>query len=392
MAITVDQITALVGRHTNSVVNEQVNLECPVIGEGVIKKLHKPEKLGVINVKASGLSATGWLADSGTLPTASNVTPAQGTYQPRALLTHLAIPRMAAQLASSEEDGILLVKEQMESAGKDLGRQLGRSVFGDKIYTLGAADDVDASADATITVSNPAGFRPGMKFTVYNGSSLVESAIVTDVSIPTSGNSTITLSANAGGAWVAGYDLYLFGAKVDGMVGLDDVCAAANLYGITYTTNDFSGNLDSSTTTLTASALKALSVRCARRSGKKPSHVLLNSVGEQRLYESMGDAIRFSPGGKVDDYGAKLMFDGRPVIVDENCGDSDVYLIDSDNVKLHVFRDINPEMHGAKKPGMGQGALLVSTSTLDYNAQIWGSFNLRCEKRNGFGRMSGLTA
>ena len=232
-----------------------------------------------------------------------------------------------------------------------------------------------------------------MTFTVYNGASLVESALVTNVAInATTGVGTITLSANAGGAWAAGRDVYLYGAKASGMTSLDDVCAAADLYGVTYTTNDWSGNLDSSTTTLTASALKSLSVLCARRSGKKPSHVLCNSVGEQRLYEAMGDAIRFSPGGNVDDYGGKLMFDGRPVVVDENCGDSDVYLIDAAQLKLHVFRDFAPELDGMKKPGMGRGGVLVSDSTLDYNAQIYGAFNLRCEQRNGFGRMSGLTA
>ncbi|MBL0320573.1 MAG: hypothetical protein IPP74_14955 [Alphaproteobacteria bacterium] len=92
MGIEAHNISALVGRYINSVVNEQANEEFPAMGQGVIKKLKKPDKVGVVNVKAGELSSTSFLADGGTLPTGGSITPSQGTYLPVALMVASRFP------------------------------------------------------------------------------------------------------------------------------------------------------------------------------------------------------------------------------------------------------------------------------------------------------------
>ena len=64
----------------------------------------------------------------------------------------------------------------------------------------------------------------------------------------------------------------------------------------------------------------------------------------------------------------------------------------NEDVKLHVFREFGADVDGGKKAGMNRGAVLVDSTNLDYDVQIWGAFNLRAERRNGCGRLSGVTA
>lgn len=129
MAITFNEIAELVARFGNSVVTEQANLAAPFVGKGVIQKQSHTGTVGIVNVKTGGMMSTGFLADGQKLPDGANVQPQQLAYHPKALFSRLSIPRIAALTAISKQDGVNLVKEQMESVGADLGRTLGRAVF-----------------------------------------------------------------------------------------------------------------------------------------------------------------------------------------------------------------------------------------------------------------------
>ena len=401
MTITVSQITALVGRYTNSVVNEQVNSECPLIGKGVLKKVKKKDKLGVVNIKAGELGSAQFIADGGTLPTGGDLAPVQGTYLPVGLFARVAIPRIAATLASSLDDGIDIVKEQMDTCGKTMGRMLGRGIVGN---SLGAPTATVNVGSTTFTVASPGAWRVGMAFEVWNGAAALEGTSeatllrITKVAIPADGVGDTTLTFTAAGGtgnlvqWTTGYSFYLRGAKSNAMTSLQDITADASLYSQSQNSNEWSGNLDSATTTLTVEAMRALMTTVVRRSGHKPTHLLCNRKNEERYSNRLLNNRRFTS-GKMDAVGgSQFEFEGLPVFTDENFDDTDLYFFNSEDVKLHVFRDAAPDFDGGESKGMNRAAVLVSDSQLIYDVQVLGIYNLRVERRNGTGRMSALAA
>jgi hypothetical protein len=166
MAITVSDISALVARFGNEIVHEQSNQAAPLRQH--FKEHKEGGRVGIVNPKEGEVSSVGWLADSGTLPDKRNVTPVQFTYLPKFLYGKLGIPRGAATLATGEGEGINLVKEELESLGASLGRQLERAILGSTIETLTAATEaeldaaISAGGQSTMTTSNPEAYRVGM--------------------------------------------------------------------------------------------------------------------------------------------------------------------------------------------------------------------------------------
>lgn len=400
MGITVSEISSLVGRFTNSIVNEQVNLECPFVGDKVLKRKKIADKLGVVNIKGGELASAAFMADGGTLIDGGNIQPVQGTYLPVPLFARIKIPRVAAKLASSVDDGINIVNEQMESCGSTLGRMLGRSVFG---QSLGSPAANVAAGATTFTIQSTAGLRVGMGLEVWNGATAIEGTtdadplVITAITAPLDGSAaTVTFTGTGAGsgsaaAWLTTYSFYLRGGKSNAMVSLQDVTAAASLYSQSHTQRDWAGILDSTTTTLTTTALRRMITVMARKRGKKPTHILSNRLNEERYSNLLINNRRFM-GGKMDAVGgAAFELEGIPWLSDENIDDSDLYMFNDKDIFLHEFQDFEPETDGGKKPGMGWGAALISDTTLTYDVQVLGLFNLRVHRRNGTGRFSALT-
>jgi len=403
MTITVTQMQSLVGRFTNSIVNEQVNMECPYVGKGMIEKVKKVDKVGVVNIKAGQLRSVSWIGDAGALPSGADVQPVQATYLPVGLFGRISIPRIASHLASSLEDGIDIVKEEMESAGKTIAQQLGRGIFGS---SLGAPAATVNAGSTTFEVADPSGWRNGMGFEIYFGSTAIEGysdatlLYVTNVSIGTGtgGNTVITfVGTGVGGTnvsqWLTTYTFYLRGAGDSSrrMVSLQDVTAAASLYGQSQTTNDWSGNLDSTAEPLSISKMRDMLDLVVRRRGQKPKCLVANRKNERRYSDLLINNRRF-PSGKMDAVGGLAHeFEGLPLFLDENVGDSQMFFFNSEDVKLHEFRAPSPEFHGGSKKGMDRGAVLISDSQLVYDVQILGIYNLRVTRRNGTGLLSSIS-
>lgn len=399
MAIEAHSISALVGRYTNSVVNEQANEAAPFVGKGIIKKVNKPDKVGVVNIKAGELASAKFLADGGTLPTGRDKAPTQGTYLPVALFERIRIPRLAASLASSLEDGIDIVKEQMDTAGNTLGRVLERGIFGSQI---GAPTATVSAAATTFTVADPSPWRVGMGFEVYNSSTAIEGTSeatilqVVKVDISETGDSTITFSgSNAGGnavQWETTYTFHLRGSKDTNaiMVSLSDVCGTSTLYGVAATSNEWYGITDSTSQPLTVGLMRQSITSVVRRRGKKPNYFVCNRKNEERYSNQLINNRRFMS-GKMDAVGAaNVEIEGIPLFLTENIGDSEALFFNQEDVKLHVFRDFSPDFDGKASKGMNAGAMIVSDTELVYDVQVWGAFNVRAERRNGCMRFSGL--
>ena len=164
MGINAGEIEGLLARFGNEIVNEQVNWATPFVGNGHIQKIKHTHELGIVRIRASdGLSSTGQIEDGGVLPTGSNVSFEKGSYMPKIFFTRLSIPRAAAHLAAGGRDGVRLVREEIEVAGRQLGQVLGQAVFRQPI--LRPYEATAATTTGTVA-NNSAAIIPGGTLTV----------------------------------------------------------------------------------------------------------------------------------------------------------------------------------------------------------------------------------
>jgi hypothetical protein len=178
------------------------------------------------------------------------------------------------------------------------------------------------------------------------------------------------------------------------MVSLSAVCNGTTaIYGesLSSTALDWAGNTNSSITALTAADLKDLLVTVMRRRTLKPTATVVNSLQEQKLYESQSGDVRYYGNDTLDEYGFTHRFNGIPIVTDENVPDACCFLFQKADVKLHVFRDFAPLADGGKATGFNNQALIVDQSNLAWDVPIEGYFNLRAERRNGCAAFTALT-
>jgi hypothetical protein len=402
MAIEVQNLSALVGRFTNSVVTEQANLEAPLIGSGKLKKVVKKDKVGIVNIKAGEMRGVKFLADGQTLPLGGQILPLQGTYLPVVLFGRVDIPRMAAALASSTEDGVDIVMEQMDTLGKTLGRTQGRAVFGSQIGAPSAT--VTAATTFTPASNDTAPFRVGQYIEVWNATTAIEGTTEADlIQVTAVDHETKVVTFVASGLagvntvpWLSTYTIHLRGSKASNaaMVSLADVASKTGaLYGQPANGQDWSGNtIDLAGGSLSTDAFRNAIDLSVRRRGVKPSLIVCNRVNERRYSDTLLNNRRFA-NGKMDAVGdSGFEVEGIPFFLDENCGDIDVYMMPKDDIKLHVFRDFAVDFDGQAAKGMNRSAMMVSDTQFAYDVQVWGAFNLRAERRNGLMRITNIGA
>lgn len=386
---TIASLRALIAEYTQEKVTEQAYLASPVVKNKIVPVMDK-DGVGTVQVKNGGLGSTGTLADGGTLPDGDDVDFAQGHYDPVFILSRMFLKRGLVAVAKGK-GGIDYLFQQMESAGRDGGRHLGRSICGAQ---LDSPSGTVNAGDTSFPVADPSGYRAGATVDFYDGSTLVESGRIARVVIPTSGNSTIHFTAAFANA-LTGYTAYLRGQgqSAERMTSFADITANATLYSIAL--NSFpAGALDSSTTTLTMAAARKLIERIVRQCGEKPTHIICNSVNEGRLAELTTSQVEFRPSDSRDLYAAvgRLTVRGIPVVVDENWSDKVIDFHNKNHVRLAKWRDFSPDVDGGKDVSMGMGAVQISQTKFNYIVDFWGAFNLECDNRQSVGRFNALTA
>lgn len=415
MAFTYADMTEFMGRFGNDIMIEQVNEAGPLYER--LPKINKGGRVGIVDVRGAFAAVQG-IQDSGTLATGGAVTGVQGTYNPVALLGRLAIPRLI-HLADGEGEGIDLMEDQIKAVGSKLGRVRDCLLFSDSVHTVDATSEADfdgsAGAQTTIEMSDVAQIRVGDRLARYETSTAVvdEYLEVTAIDIDPDGIvHTVTVVRNAGPYGLtagASPTTAAVGDKVRfvGITGaynfasLEAAAAAADLYGITYTSNGWEatrqaaggGDFDES-------ELNALFETVGVKRGQDPNLI----VSHPRLRRFYGDELvgqrRFMPGQKMDvgrtaktgERDTDLEFQGQPWMVDPNCPMTLAYALNTDDVAIRVFRDWLDEGDGGPTPHSANSINLIpSGATFDYDAQIWGAFNLHWKRRNGLGLYSGVT-
>lgn len=413
MAIDISTISALVGRYGNKVVHEQSSNIAPVLK--ILDKF-KSESMGYINYKAGGLDSTTMISDGGTLTDGASVTLSQLSYTPVSAFSRLAIPRVAAKTAVGKADGVNLVMEELESVGRDLGRQVGRAFFASKLTPDTDFTTTPGAAGTSMTVASAGAFKVGMVVHRVDSGGTVEEAIrITNVAYDADGfGATLTLVRDidadlANSTPSTGESLWIRGGKANTMVALNDISAETagtpnSLYSKAGTSDDWSGNLTDAGGALSLAHLRQMltliqaraaetpdCIICSPAVGRVISDLMMGSSSPLRRY---GSGDKFDLYGKANDQGAPVVaeVEGIPVYVDPNCDDDDCFFINRKNCKIHEFVELGLDSDGADHGNMkGQSGLLVSQSSLTYDAQFWGSFNLRVPRRNCHGQIYGIT-
>jgi len=417
MAIKLTDIESLVARFGNKVVTEQANLETPFVGKGTISKMNHSGTVGIVNVKSGGIAATAFIADAGTLPTGDSKKPVQLAYHPKALFSRLTVPRISALTAISKQDGVNIVKEQMETVGADLGRTLGRALFSSSL-AVSTHQDAATSTVAYGTLqfaATPAapldttGYRVGARVdgfvdtsagtalfcevtAVDHTSGIVTMNVFTDSAMATpysAGNSIADSGASSPtlrGAGTSGNSITSLLDLADSTVAQGTVTQAGNYSAASASaTPEWKGS-ETAGGTLAISDLETQSRKLKRQSGRPWDVLVMNSTNLGRYSDLLTANSRFDVQIQktADGSPGSLAFQGKPIIVDENMPDGDILFFTKADTKLAVWRDFKPDSDG-------KGASMVDSTNLTYDTQIFGLFNVRCTSRNGLGKVNAIT-
>tara|TARA_R110000751_G_scaffold20073_1_gene59219 strand:- start:4469 stop:5881 length:1413 start_codon:yes stop_codon:yes gene_type:complete len=468
MGISATEIGSLLSRFGNQIVNDQVNFACPFVGNGHIQKIKHAHEQGIVRVRLSeGLDSTVQIVDGAQIPEGDNVGFTHGSYLPKIFFTRLFIPRGAAHLAAGGRDGVRLVREELDVAGRQLGKLLGKAVF-DSPITLGVNVTLQAlavpaevqaafgAASITLTgggatdvmwVTSIAGLYDGQFLKIRTGAGTSTNVQIVDINYTLNNDtdSDTALTNEVGPPASAGVEYGLYCIKVikhsaggataggvginaaqevagnvadaaitvqtqdstpafappagtanplDPMVSLAQ-CASNNaLYQMPTPPSAYTGNTSTISSQLTMSAMRDMSTKIKRRCGYGWHMLVMNSVNLQRYFQigivGAGDNfMNFLPGQTTQDAdGGKVMptFQGMPIVVDENVSDHDIFYFNKDDVKLAEFKDFAPDQDG------GSGAHgMVDRTKLVYDTQIWGMYNMRVQRRNSMGLITGIS-
>lgn len=469
MGISATEIGSLLSRFGNQIVNDQVNFACPFVGNGHIQKIKHAHEQGVVRVRLSeGLRSTVQIVDGAGLPDGDNVGFTHGTYLPKIFFTRLFIPRGAAHLAAGGRDGVRLVREELDVAGRQLGKLLGQAVFASPISlavnvtpTAGppATQDVQnvtgplvlaGGGDTDIWVTSIAGLYEGQWLNVRDNGGALQAVQIKTIeyqrNTPIGAGNPLIDAAGAAGTL---YGLYAItvtnpaaGAvntigvgiaatvpagggtvvriandaeiqvqeqdsvppfappagtpnPLDPMVSLADAAGTGALYAMPTPPSTFTGNTTTLSAPLNMSAMRDMSTLIKRRCGYGWHMLVMNSNVLQQYFQQgiVGQAdqfMNFLPGQTTQDAdGGKVMptFQGMPIVVDENVSDHDIYFFNKDDIKLAEFKDFAPDADGgAQNHGM------VDRTKLVYDTQIWGMYNMRVQRRNSMGLLTGIAA
>ena len=116
------------------------------------------------------------------------------------------------------------------------------------------------------------------------------------------------------------------------------------------------------------------------------SHAVMNSTVFHDYMSLLLSNRRFVGSGQAADAGTSstATYEGKPICVDENMPDQELLLFTDSDTKLAEWRDFQPDYDGKK-------AAMVSPTDFIYDTQIFGMYNVRCTKRSGLGKLTGIT-
>lgn len=421
MALSVTDIQDLVARFSNKIMTKQLNVSSEILKTNALRKEQR-KGVDVINVYASTNGSTRIISDNGTLPTGAQSVPKQGVAKPKAVISRLAIGRIAAG-TNGGPDSVDQVEAQVNGAIAHCAKTVARAIFDSKIGNLAAAGAFTGTAvDSTMsgTFVDVSSILEGETFDLASGSltRAVEVVSVTYQAVGTgssdvAGQVVLKVVDTALVSTNVGTDAFL-SLRGSTTLGVEDnsntltsyvrIGGSGLLHGLgAGDLSSWTGNTVVNFGGFDQEKLGKFAMKLRNRSGQDFSHVFSNPLvsmayGVSALSpaaasvfglgsSTTGEGARLQLGSDMDKYksvsNSGLTFLGKPWIIDSNCPADKVILHNTEKVFLAQTSDFGMQEEG------GDG-MLLDRSNFSWDIQLSGLMELVCLQRNAIGVITGI--
>lgn len=370
-----DAVSEQLNMKTNPLLAQFQRTTADVVGKDIRK---------LVKVGFNGGIGAG--TETGDLPSASDTEYVQFVATLKNLYGTIEISDKAIR-ASANNDGafVNLLNDEMQSLVNSATFNFGRMLFGDGTGALGNVTAVDATNNA-LTMTSVKGFAEGMIIDFYdNANRILEDAKARKVVAVDRTKNTITVDG-----FDISTDIIPVGSKavVQGsfgheMTGLAALFNSAALYGVEKGTA-LMKPYENTVADITEAAVQEAIDSIEENSGSKVNFIVCSWGVKRALVAHFRENNIYLP--TIDVNGVKALdFNGIPVVADRFCPKGMMYLLNTDDFKLHQLCDwqwLEGEDGKVLKQIPGKP---VYTATLVKYAE------LMCERPCGQGRLKGIT-
>ncbi len=344
------------------------------------KDVKKLVKVGV----SGGVSAG---SETGTLPSASSNDYVQLTATLKNLYGTIEISDKAIRASATNEGAFVnLLNDEMESLIKSASLNFGRMLFGDgtgKIATISSVTRGDS-----IVVDNVSAFEQGMMIDIYDADeeelsdycglkvlSVDKEAKTVRLDIP-----EIDVEAVTSGCLV--YVQKSYGYEISGLEAL--FANSQTLYGVSKQVQAMNAMVKSSVGSITVQKMEEVIDNLDEYWGSKVNYIVCSPGVKRALVQAMRTAEMAVNAVDVDGFKG-IDFYGIPVVADRFCPKGTMYMLNTDDFKLHQLCDWQ-WLEGE------DGKILKQTAGRPvYTATLVKYAELLCQKPCGQAKLTGIT-
>ncbi len=274
--------------------------------------------------------------EDGTLPATGGGGYAQLTATLKNLYGRIEISDKAVRASRSDEGAFIdLLNTEMEQLVRSSSFNFGRMLFGDGSGKLGT---VSAVSGTTYTLDSARNFAVGMIVDLKDadGDDVALGRTVTGVDYA---NKKITLS----GTTITGAEgaiIYVQGSKDMEITGLGAIFSdSTSLYGLTRADHPWLNPVEvTSVGTLTENAVQKAIDLVEESAGSRINFIVCSWGVRRALYHVLSayrqiDSVELAGGAKA------ITFNGIPVVADRFCPSGTMYLLNTDDFRLHQLCD-----------------------------------------------------
>ena len=293
------------------------------------KDVRKPAVYGVHGGVGAG-------TEDGALPAAGEGGYAQLTATLKNLYGRIEISDKAVRASRSDEGAFVdLLNTEMERLVRSSSFNFGRMLFGDGTGLLGT---VSAVSGTTYTLDSARNFAVGMIVDVIGstGTDVAKGRTVTGVDYA---NKKVTLSGTSI-TEAATCGVYVQNSRNLEITGLGAIFSSSEtLYGLTRADNPWLNPVKvASVGTLTENAVQKAIDLVEETAGSKINFIVCSWGVRRALYDVLSayrhiDTVELAGGAKA------ITFNGIPVVADRFCPSGTMYLLNTDDFRLHQLCD-----------------------------------------------------